>query len=523
MTTKTTAPRPITVPIASIDVDPDFNPRGRVDEKSPEFKELAASIAEQGVLQPVLLGAKAKAKGGGWPLIAGHRRLAAARKAGLKAIPALEAPSLNGGALAASIAENVVREDLSPLAEARAIARLQDEQDLRQVDAAKLLGKSERWVRERLRLLKLPDATAEAISAGSVPLQATVTLQKIADVSPETSDALAAAVAAGDLDRRTAADSKLLAHELAYPFHRGWGDRLVCIDSSRGGHLDELPVSDGVRKELAPRYEKLPPEYSWSSTQPRIKFDGRDATAARKAGALLELEHVHRGKLRWIAAGEFLDQLVAKKVARLEQAAKDRAAQQAKDNAGAPSDAEEKRLRKEEQEAERAHQAEALEANLQLGAGLQRELAAPELTLDAAKLLCLVLLEEIRPEGLAMRGIRYVDERFHQVSENRNGRKVEYSGATAAGERLVADVAAARTPQEAIGPVLQALVAAHLADDHAVAESKRGWFVMPGEYRTDVRSEIPSLIEQVALDAGVVPEAMADDIRDPRRLARGQT
>jgi ParB family chromosome partitioning protein len=127
-------------------------PRAHFDES--ELAELVASIAQDGVLQPVLV--RPARDGRGFELIAGERRWRAARAAGLAAVPAIVREA-DREALALAVVENVVRTDLDPIEEARAYARLCDEMGLTQAEVAQAVGRSRVAITNGLRLLDLPD------------------------------------------------------------------------------------------------------------------------------------------------------------------------------------------------------------------------------------------------------------------------------------------------------------------------------------------------------------------------------
>jgi ParB family transcriptional regulator, chromosome partitioning protein len=128
-------------------------PRAHFDES--ELAELVASIAQDGILQPVLV--RPVPGGPGYELIAGERRWRAARAAGLVTVPAIVREADDREALALAVVENVVRTDLDPIEEARAYARLCDEMGLTQAEVAQAVGRSRVSITNGLRLLDLPD------------------------------------------------------------------------------------------------------------------------------------------------------------------------------------------------------------------------------------------------------------------------------------------------------------------------------------------------------------------------------
>ena len=117
------------------------------------LEELAASIKAQGLIQPVVVRAIAP---GRYELIAGERRWRAAQKAGMTEVPALVKEVPDQAVVAMALIENIQREDLSPLEESQALARLIEEFDLTHQQAADAVGRSRAAVSNLLRLLELP-------------------------------------------------------------------------------------------------------------------------------------------------------------------------------------------------------------------------------------------------------------------------------------------------------------------------------------------------------------------------------
>jgi ParB family chromosome partitioning protein len=136
-------------------------PRRRFDEDA--LAALAGSLEERGMLQPVLVRPKA---GGTYELIAGERRWRAARIAGFEAIPALVRPREDAEALELALIENMAREDLSPIEEARACAALVEELGLTREDVGRRVGRSRVAVSNLVRLLDLPDEVIELLQEG---------------------------------------------------------------------------------------------------------------------------------------------------------------------------------------------------------------------------------------------------------------------------------------------------------------------------------------------------------------------
>ena len=137
-----------------------FQPRRSFDQE--ELQELAASIAEHGVLQPLLLTRGDRPDH--YILIAGERRLLAARKAGLKLVPAVVRDASQQDLIELALIENVQRSDLGPLETAEAYRQLSEDFNLSHEQIAARVGKSRVSVTNTLRLLKLPDAVRQALT-----------------------------------------------------------------------------------------------------------------------------------------------------------------------------------------------------------------------------------------------------------------------------------------------------------------------------------------------------------------------
>lgn len=120
--------------------------------KPDHLEELAVSIRENGVIQPIVL----RPIPTGYEIVAGERRWRAARMAGLDRIPAVIRPLDDKQALAVSLIENLQRDDLNPMEAARGYRRLMDQFDLTQEDIARTIGKNRATIANTLRLLRLP-------------------------------------------------------------------------------------------------------------------------------------------------------------------------------------------------------------------------------------------------------------------------------------------------------------------------------------------------------------------------------
>ena len=137
-------------------------PRTRFDPES--IAALAESIKTQGMVQPIIV----RDAGDGYEIVAGERRWRAAQKAEVTTIPAIVRPLDDRDAMIVALAENVAREDLNPVEQARGYAVLSDELDLSQTEIARRVGKSRPAVANTMRLLELPDDVLELIAGGKL-------------------------------------------------------------------------------------------------------------------------------------------------------------------------------------------------------------------------------------------------------------------------------------------------------------------------------------------------------------------
>jgi ParB family chromosome partitioning protein len=146
-----------------IQVNP-YQPRTVFDQE--KIEELTHSIKEKGVIQPLLV---RKVKGG-YQLVAGERRLRAAKKAGLEKIPVVVREISKAELLEYSLIENLQRENLNPVEEAEAYKRLMKDFGYTQQKVSQVLGKSRATVANQLRLLKLPGMVKNSLALGEISM-----------------------------------------------------------------------------------------------------------------------------------------------------------------------------------------------------------------------------------------------------------------------------------------------------------------------------------------------------------------
>lgn len=222
----------------------DYQPRKVFDDE--KLKELAASIKEQGVIQPIIV----HKAGGGYQLIAGERRWRASRLAGLKTIPALVKEATKRELLEMALIENIQREDLNPLEAAEAYKRLQDEFKLTQEDLARRVGKERSTITNFLRLLGLPKEIKHDLSSGALSMghaKALLSLDRVRDqlqaaasivkrgLSVREAEALAHGLKNPPKEKKTRPNNELKSVE--EKLRKSLGTKVSITSKSKGGRI----------------------------------------------------------------------------------------------------------------------------------------------------------------------------------------------------------------------------------------------------------------------------------------------
>ncbi|MEP6718061.1 MAG: ParB/RepB/Spo0J family partition protein [bacterium] len=182
-----------TIAIDLIDRSP-LQPRGVFDEA--KLDQLAQSITANGVVQPLIV----RPKEGRFELIAGERRWRAAQRAGLTRVPAMVRQVSDDKVLELALIENIQREDLNPIEEARAYKKLIDTVGLTQESVAERVGRDRSYVTNFLRLLRLPDDLQDLVQKGRLSTGHARTLLGLTDVAAQRR--LARKIIEGDLSVR---------------------------------------------------------------------------------------------------------------------------------------------------------------------------------------------------------------------------------------------------------------------------------------------------------------------------------
>ena len=240
-----------------------FQPRR--DFPAESLAELANSIREQGIVQPVVV----VTRGDKFEIVAGERRWRAAALAGLERVPVLLRDRRSDKEmLEVALVENLQREDLNPLEAAAAYARLKEEFHLTQDEVAKRVGKDRATVANSLRLLKLPSSVREKIRNGSLSAghaKAIASLASADDQERLAEEIVRRALSVRQAEKRAAAfgsEGKIVRERRADPFTRDAEEKLARrlktrVRISRRRRGGKIEISFGSEDELIRLYERL--------------------------------------------------------------------------------------------------------------------------------------------------------------------------------------------------------------------------------------------------------------------------
>jgi ParB/RepB/Spo0J family partition protein len=467
-----TTPR---IEVDKIDVEEEFN--ARTHQTADALDRLSTSLGKEGVVQPLLVRA---GDNGRVTVIAGHRRLEAAKLAGLETVPVNyyegDRPRQ------ASLIENLHREDLDPIDAARGLKTIAEEFELgTNKEIAEQVQMSTRWVSERLRLLNLPEGVQRHIAAGDVPVEAERLLRKIAEVSPEVAECICI----------SASRHKVKPGDFVRDF-----DQLLALTAQ--GRFERKPTMVDVRritvsrvisdpqeqKELAERINAV--DRYLVAEDPQVRLDETEIDAVRAAGCLIE-HRVDQGDYYSVAAyitdAELAADIVHRAVDRIEKHAKKRdeeeAAWRSRTGELAGTLEEQKEARKLEREKAKNDASKARQFNEDLGRNLVQRRgkgSQKQHSLARAKAIAAVVLADNRE--LPARGLRLVLSQLQEVEvkELKSGeqrQKVSYADLDQCRQFLSNRIEEARTPNEVLEILADALIAGVLADQSELPQSKR--------------------------------------------------
>src|SRR6266511_445387 len=488
------------VALAKIKAREGFNPRS--DFGDEQMAELVASVKRHGIITPLTLAPD----GDGFVIVAGERRYRAAKAAKLGEVPA-QVREADGEALTLAVAENVIRADLTPVEEAEAYRRLIEEHG-ETAKVAKLVGRSERLIGERIELLRLPDEARALVAARKVPLSCAPLLVRIAEREPLLADLTAAWLAEHPAGAGyfPTASGEVVDDVLAAEWQGDDGKPLHPVAYSVGGYHG--PILPGRREDALPTLlAKLGPhaeavenahaalpeirhasEHDWAAQDAEERrqracfaLTDDDADAARAFGCLLELPSPDgRRDHGYVTDPEWLADRLGQKIAAYAAAEAERREEKREQRSSPSADDAEKEARREERQRQYEERVAARARNLDLAAALAKW--QPKLDTDAVKLLgSLVLLHYGKAAAWAHR--LCIEQ---PKTTNQQGKvTVRYPRGAQAEKQLheeaLAALKRARTPEAALAVVLRLLVAQRLADAAGLPNADRQGVYEPQE------------------------------------------
>jgi ParB family chromosome partitioning protein len=239
----------------SIDANP-YQPRERFDDE--HLGELAESIRKHGVLQPVVV----RRAGGRYQLVVGERRLRASKMAGRTTIPAIVREIGDDDSLKFALLENLQREDLTPVEEARGYTALREEFGLSVKDVAGILGKDRSTVANTLRLLNLPKRVIELLEQG----------------------------------RLTAGHARAILSVEGEARQIEWAERVV----SEGYTVRDIEEAAPAKKDRKKRRRKIDPQLAAIEERAELRFGTRVRIVPRRKGGVISIDYYSTGELEAI-------------------------------------------------------------------------------------------------------------------------------------------------------------------------------------------------------------------------------
>jgi ParB family chromosome partitioning protein len=249
------------VPISALERNP-LQPRAAIDPE--RLAGLTASIRESGIVQPILV----RRHGPGYQIIAGERRWRAAQAAGLATVPVTVREVPDTQLLELALVENIQRQELTPLEEAQAFQRLQDEFRLTQEEIARRVGRERSTIANTLRLLRLPRELRELLGGGRLDAghaRALLALEREADQLELGREAARRGLSVREVERRVAllrAPRRPAAKARKDANTRAAEERLraalgVPVEIARRGRGGQLKIRFGSEPELNRVFELL--------------------------------------------------------------------------------------------------------------------------------------------------------------------------------------------------------------------------------------------------------------------------
>jgi ParB/RepB/Spo0J family partition protein len=485
-------------------IDIDVNMR-ELDEE--HVQALAASIALRGLIVPLVV----RPDGDRLTLVAGHHRYAACRSLGLDEVEITLRDQ--EGSSADSAAENVVRKQLTPLQEARAVKHMLDE-GYTLDGAATVLGWNRKLVSARAKILDLPESAQHLIGSGELPVSAVATLMKIAEVSPELCEAALAPIAAGEISGEQFQSNPgwVIGHALRDGTTKAFGAYLNALNH---GEVAELRLGKklyAVYAEAEALHRQID-RHAYGP--PAIRFAEGEVDQARAAGVLIEFDHGAPVITDKALFRELVKQALNRTLQELRTAKQDDASDRANRRAqGEQERTPEQKLDAEHRATIRELTSQAHGTNLDLGTALVQKLANVDPSdMDVARFFAYGLLgpDERGYLGcgdhavatIAANGIRLVIEQHRTVTtptlkDGKLGRtKVDYGESHDAAKWLWKFIDGARSAGELYGRALVVFAAQHYAHDLVLPTSKRRSSVLPRSHKDAARKAFERVTKSV--------------------------
>lgn len=511
-----------TLAIEAIGIDEEFNPRKSRDEV--RFAELVDSIGKHGILQPVLV---EPSEGGTYRLLAGARRVAAAKEAGLTVVP-VHIREADDEATTYAVLENLQREQLNPIDEAASFKRVLDDAKITQKELAAKLSVSPGFVSERLGLLRLPEAIQNWMATGELATAAARPLEKVA----KASEALAVHVGYLVRGQETSKLDERLPRLIDEVIEGMTADAeglpelgtIITVDWAIG--VDDVDWSG--HEELRSRVEAL---HEATRFEPVLTDEDVDAAGAFKC----VLECVQRNTwgethCAWVFGDEFVISRIELQVVAVEKAIANRAKEAAASNGAVATDegapevtvdpVEAERQRRANERASRKEEQRAAQSrNEEIGRKLMTKLHAPKITTARMRLLAKLILSahgDLVAAGLAICDERLVEKEVKTLKSGETRTTVAYLESYEATQALTERVDRAKKPEEVLGLLMQALVAGAHADPKARTNAQMiRWHVPRGWDANSASAEIGDLIDRDAL--AVLPSDEAAALKESKK------
>jgi ParB/RepB/Spo0J family partition protein len=468
---------------------------------------LTSSIALRGLIVPLVV----RPDGERFKLIAGNHRYAACRKLGLSEVEVTVREQ--EGSSADSAAENVVRKQLSPLEEARAVAYMLEEGYTLE-GAASALGWSAALVNARAKILELPETAQELLGNGELPVGSVATLTKIADVSPALCEAALEPVADGQIAGGDFVNDPAWA--IGYALREGTGKVFAAYLGTVGTHeITELRLGKKTEAAYTEAKELYKQNNRYAYGPPPIRFNEIEVDQARAAGVLIEFEHsapiiTDRGLYRELAKQAIKSTLEEQRAAK-KAGDTDRSSRHAH---GKQERSPNEMIETEHRATLRSLKARAHGTNLDLGAALLQKLAVVDPgDIDVARFFAYGLLgpdtrghldkDDRTVATIAANGIRLVIEEHRTTTTPRlkSGKpgktKVAYREVEDATTWLWTFIEGAKSASELYGRVLVVFASQHYAQQLVLPTSQHRRSVLPRTRKDTARKAFERITKNV--------------------------